>query len=104
IHTPRNPDISTLALHDALPILFNPSQDDVRRFFCEAFRKQRANQILSPIEAMAADWINQHPEYHEVLGDVESALARDYSVDSGRSEEHTSELQSPYDLVCRLLL
>src|SRR5437867_7309608 len=22
----------------------------------------------------------------------------------GRSEEHTSELQSPYDLVCRLLL
>src|SRR5438094_6743544 len=26
------------------------------------------------------------------------------SVDGGRSEEHTSELQSPYDLVCRLLL
>src|SRR5207248_4910862 len=25
-------------------------------------------------------------------------------VVSGRSEEHTSELQSPYDLVCRLLL
>src|SRR5207248_6524051 len=24
--------------------------------------------------------------------------------DSKRSEEHTSELQSPYDLVCRLLL
>src|SRR5437867_9996345 len=23
---------------------------------------------------------------------------------TGRSEEHTSELQSPYDLVCRLLL
>src|SRR5438094_5250067 len=26
------------------------------------------------------------------------------SVPSARSEEHTSELQSPYDLVCRLLL
>src|SRR5437867_10171166 len=25
-------------------------------------------------------------------------------LDSVRSEEHTSELQSPYDLVCRLLL
>src|SRR5437867_6530722 len=25
-------------------------------------------------------------------------------TDSDRSEEHTSELQSPYDLVCRLLL
>src|SRR5438094_6453025 len=25
-------------------------------------------------------------------------------LQNGRSEEHTSELQSPYDLVCRLLL
>src|SRR5437867_8841736 len=25
-------------------------------------------------------------------------------LEDGRSEEHTSELQSPYDLVCRLLL
>ncbi len=65
--------------------MFNPSQDDVRRFFCAAFRKQRANEILSPIEAMAADWIGQHPEYHDVLGDVESALACDYSVDSGQT-------------------
>src|SRR5207248_8645142 len=30
------------------------------------------------------------------------AARRDPHVD--RSEEHTSELQSPYDLVCRLLL
>src|SRR5438094_7316333 len=28
----------------------------------------------------------------------------DESPDGERSEEHTSELQSPYDLVCRLLL
>src|SRR5437867_8367572 len=27
-----------------------------------------------------------------------------YRVTATRSEEHTSELQSPYDLVCRLLL
>src|SRR5437867_7105806 len=33
-------------------------------------------------------------------GDATAALVRS----SGRSEEHTSELQSPYDLVCRLLL
>jgi hypothetical protein len=65
--------------------MFNPSQDDVRRFFCAAFRKQRANEILSPIEAMAADWINQHPEYHDALADVDAALARDYSVDSGQT-------------------
>src|SRR5437867_8581909 len=33
------------------------------------------------------------------------ALAgRRHYVQQARSEEHTSELQSPYDLVCRLLL
>src|SRR5437867_4895516 len=35
----------------------------------------------------------------DVLGD-----ARDRAAGTVRSEEHTSELQSPYDLVCRLLL
>src|SRR6266705_5380132 len=32
---------------------------------------------------------------------VENAMTREARM---RSEEHTSELQSPYDLVCRLLL
>src|SRR5256885_3765833 len=31
-------------------------------------------------------------------------LARDHLLATGRSEEHTSELQSPCNLVCRLLL
>src|SRR5207248_9315069 len=33
-----------------------------------------------------------------------SAPVTTFTYDSLRSEEHTSELQSPYDLVCRLLL
>jgi hypothetical protein len=65
--------------------MFTPSSDDVRRFFCEAFRKQRANEILSPMDAIAADWIAEHPEYAEVLADFDSALARDYSVDGGQA-------------------
>src|SRR5437867_9514752 len=32
------------------------------------------------------------------------AAPENTTVRRGRSEEHTSELQSPYDLVCRLLL
>src|SRR5437867_9892211 len=34
----------------------------------------------------------------------EAIIWRTHSDDLVRSEEHTSELQSPYDLVCRLLL
>jgi hypothetical protein len=65
--------------------MFTPSSDDVRRFFCETGRKHRAKEILSPMEAMALDWIVQHPEYEAELADAEQALARDYSVEGGQA-------------------
>src|SRR5437867_12942834 len=37
-------------------------------------------------------------------GWVAKNVAKDVFITAPRSEEHTSELQSPYDLVCRLLL
>lgn len=65
--------------------MFSPSQHDVRRFFCEAFRKQQENQVLTPLEAIARDWIIQHPEYDEALADVRTALETDYSVERGQT-------------------
>ncbi|UUM21668.1 DUF1841 family protein [Mycoavidus sp. SF9855] len=47
--------------------MFNPSQQEVRQFFCETWRKQRAGAILTPLENIAASWISEHPEYHELL-------------------------------------
>src|SRR6201987_6578004 len=38
------------------------------------------------------------------LGGLDAGLDRLQSLESDRSEEHTSELQSPDHLVCRLLL
>src|SRR5256885_5968691 len=37
-------------------------------------------------------------------GGIEAGHFRGFTADEGRSEEHTSELQSPCNLVCRLLL
>jgi len=65
--------------------MFTPSSDDVRRFFCDAYRKHQGSEILSPIEAIAVDWIAQHPEHHEALSDVEAALGRDYAVEGGQA-------------------
>src|SRR6266496_6679838 len=39
-----------------------------------------------------------------LVGDLESREAAAVGAENGRSEEHTSELQSRRDLVCRLLL
>jgi hypothetical protein len=57
--------------------MFTPSSNDVRRFFCEAHRKRRAGEILTPMDAIAADWIDHHPEYHDALRDADEAVARD---------------------------
>ncbi|AMP14358.1 DUF1841 family protein [Collimonas pratensis] len=65
--------------------MFNPSQDDVRRFFCETYRKHRAGEILTPLEAIASDWLDQHPEYADDLKDVDAALGADYSVENGQT-------------------
>ena len=65
--------------------MFQPSQHDVRRFFCETRRKQVQALPLTPMEAIAADWIAEHPEYHADLADVDAALAASYSVEDGRT-------------------
>ena len=65
--------------------MFNPSQHDVRRFFCEAYRKERSHEILTPLEAVARDWIVRHPEYADHLDDVEQALAADFGVEGGQA-------------------
>lgn len=65
--------------------MFSPSQQDVRRFFCEAHAKQQRGEVLAPMEALAADWIALHPEYHAELADLDAALAASYTVEEGRS-------------------
>ncbi|MFM1990649.1 MAG: hypothetical protein RJA99_3606 [Pseudomonadota bacterium] len=64
--------------------MFNPSRDDVRRFFCDAWRKRRDALPLTPLETIAADWIARHPEYHALLEDPERAMATDFPPDAGR--------------------
>jgi hypothetical protein len=65
--------------------MFQPSQHDVRRFFCEVAAKQKQRTPLSPIETLAGGWVDEHPEYAGELSDVEAALAADYSVEAGRT-------------------
>src|SRR5258708_31614890 len=69
-------EIYTLSLHDALPI-FTPKPD-------EAAKKFAGGQVNFKTESKV-------PVLHMIVGKL-------------RSEEHTSELQSPDHLVCRLLL
>ena len=63
--------------------MFQPSQADVRRFFCRTLARQRDGLPLDPMQALAAPWIDAHPEYHADLGDEAAAVAAAFSVGAG---------------------
>ena len=65
--------------------MFNPSQADVRRFFCSVYAKAQAGQALEAIETIASLWINEHPEYHAELADQAAALASMALQEEGKS-------------------
>src|SRR2546426_9456987 len=86
-------EIYTLSLHDALPILRGmPRPPSLRVILgqaataaipaCQTARTSSSRLAYMPTRLSAPMWFRM----------------------IGRSEEHTSELQSPCNLVCRLLL
>jgi hypothetical protein len=54
--------------------MFQPSQADVRRFFCGVYAKSRDAAPMQAIETLAALWIDEHPEFHAELADLNAAL------------------------------
>src|SRR5256885_9918695 len=68
-------EIYTLSLHDALPI----------------------SELLKKRSEVSSD-------YTDALNQYGPNFPKEQRLQAQRSEEHTSELQSPCNLVCRLLL
>ena len=63
--------------------MFNPSQADVRRFFCAVQAKAAAGQPMDALETLAGQWLLEHPEYRPELADAEAAVGKSYDGESG---------------------
>src|SRR5207244_10690786 len=97
---PAPPQFYTLSLHDALPISLTPkskqfSKNSLTRFpFCTKLRKAENTGLTTfHFAAIATSRTT-----------ICDRILRSNNIIFCRSEEHTSELQSPDHLVCRLLL
>ena len=64
--------------------MFNPTREQVRQFFCEAWRKHRERLILEGAEVTAADLIEHHPEYHALLENPEAAVEKEFTPENGQ--------------------
>src|SRR5207249_8620653 len=91
-------ETSTLSLHDALPICLVPRVNGpagvMALVLVETAVGGTALLFLTPL------WREVRRGFFYLTGFVIFVIA----AGAGRSEEHTSELQSRFDLVCRLLL
>jgi hypothetical protein len=65
--------------------MFNPSQEDVRRFFCAVHTKARGGQPLDALETLASQWLLEHPEYDPELADAQAAVDRVYDGSGGQA-------------------
>src|SRR5207244_13539667 len=102
--TPKRPAHHTLSLHDALPILKNAEKIGASKAEGKPFLAMIC-QTLASIHA-----INPALAYEgavkvgiDAKALMKLADADPVALGDLRSEEHTSELQSPDHLVCRLL-
>src|SRR5699024_12591869 len=95
------PHLSTLPLHDALPISSTSSGPVHPSGVRSTIIGQAGRSLSRPASASSAACCL----ICAIWSSARSRTSANRALDQiARSEEHTSELQSRFDLVCRLLL
>ncbi len=64
--------------------MFNPTREQARQFLIDAWTKRRQRLPATPMETLAADLIDLHPEYHELL-EATDALTREWTPEQGET-------------------
>src|SRR5690606_41282455 len=95
LKTPATTAICTLSLHDALPISEEGISLLTRWMNRAKEAEEEAERLRRALEELAADRSGADASTVEEVRRLKA---------ENRSEEHTSELQSRENLVCRLLL
>src|SRR5699024_11472805 len=95
------PATYTLSLHDALPISGTRRIPHTRWFQGFMMNGTEPDEVVVETRFKSPRTHGALTEYARRRGDFAIVAA---AVAFDRSEEHTSELQSRFDLVCRLLL
>src|SRR5690606_40608606 len=102
MHT-YTPAFYTLSLHDALPICSRYSSSIIKRPLILGSVPGNCSRCSTP--SLANKWFSSNKLFVWIRFSISFPASINCTVSPvGRSEEHTSELQSRENLVCRLLL
>lgn len=64
------------------------NRDDIRQVYLTVWNKLQQGTLLEPMEALIADVIQLHPEYHGFLGQGEDAKQAEFSPETGQSNPY----------------
>src|SRR5207249_11824064 len=101
-NAPTTPQIYTLSLHDALPIYLLDQSIRETRTISHLLHPSGLDEI--GFSAAATSYAEGFAQRSGLQLDIKISEPTKRLPRETRSEEHTSELQSRFDLVCRLLL
>ncbi len=65
--------------------MFGNDRNKLRQYYIDVWDKAQNSQPLEPLEKIIAAVISQHPEYHAVLSDKDTAMGKEYLPESGES-------------------
>jgi len=65
--------------------MFGQDRNQLRQMYFDAWRKQQGGELMQPLEAMIAEVIVLHPEYHALLEQGEDALDKDFLPEMGET-------------------
>jgi hypothetical protein len=65
--------------------MFGNDRNQLRQYYLDVWQKAQNNQPLEPLEKVIADVITQHPEYHAILSDKDTALGKEYLPEAGET-------------------
>ena len=65
--------------------MFGQDRNQLRQMYVNAWQKHQAGALLQPLEALIAEVIALHPEYHALLEQGVDALQKDFLPELGES-------------------
>jgi hypothetical protein len=66
-------------------MMFGQDRNQLRQMYVDAWHKHQAGELLQPLEALIAEVVALHPEYHALLEQSAEALDKDFLPELGES-------------------
>ena len=61
------------------------SRDEIRQVYLDVWQKMQRQDLLEPMQAMIAEVIEIHPEYHALLDNIDEIRQQEFTPEEGQT-------------------